>query len=69
MFDFLTENGFSYTGMCAVCHNNFKVYTKGNTEIKAHVSGNYFKFYEPDKKGNMRQTAYGNFDKLKTLLA
>lgn len=72
MFELLTENGFVFDSFCQVCKNRYKVYKhpdKPGVEIKAHVSGNYFKIYKPNFQGRIVQVAFGNSEKLKQVIA
>lgn len=72
MFDLLTENGFVFDTFCHVCKNRYKVFKhpgKPGVEVKAHVSGNYFKLYKPNFQGKITQVAFGNLEALKKAIA
>ena len=72
MFDLVAEYGFFYSGLCSICKNQYKVFKhndKAGVEIKIHLNNRYFKLYQPNHKGIVRQTAFGNMDQLKAIIA
>lgn len=72
MNELLAEHGFLFDSFCSICKNRYRIFKhpdKPFTEIKVHVSGNYFKLYQPDARGKIRQTLFGNLDKLKSVIA
>ncbi len=71
MIELITQCGFVYSGLCSICKNQYKIFKhpdKIGVEIKVHLNNQYFKLYQPNHKGIVRQTAFGNMDKLKEII-